>query len=352
MNIDKSKMLEVLKQCLPGIERGSILIEGSDAFLFANNRIYSFNKTVAVSVPIDMENWIGAVKAMDFFKLISKLNAPVISCEIDDSKLKLVAGRTKASIKLIESRVLEHIDSLELESQEFVELPETFYEALRLCKISGNGTPYRGIFISGKDIVSTDQSRINHYELESELPTVWIDDPSINELMKLAKASSMAVSAGWAHFKLENGAIFSTRIKDPSQYPKDILVEKIQAIQCHCELSALELPRKLPEALERVSVLAFDSKDASSSPIKMVVNSEGIQLYAENPSGSIEDSIPWDDGNKPDFQTFNIWVEAPFLMEACRKVMMFAISNSEEDGQALVFSAPNYTQTSSINSME
>ena len=84
MTIDRKQLLESLKFAMPGIETGTVTLQGADTFIFYNGKIYTYNDSVSVCVPISQiglieENIEGAVKAEEFFKVISKFPSDEIN---------------------------------------------------------------------------------------------------------------------------------------------------------------------------------------------------------------------------------------------------------------------------------
>lgn len=347
MNLSKPKLLEAMKQCLPGVEKGSSLIEGADAFRFSGGFVQTYNNLIAVSVPMDLDGLECAVKAMDFFKLVSKLNAPLIAGELVGNKLKLKAGRTKAQISTMATQTEDYIKALNLGGITFKAVPGNFAEALKLCKMSCNPTPYRGIYVSGKDLLSTDQARINHFTLDAEMDTFWLDDPAVSEFMKLGKAVEYCLDGSWLHLKLENGTIFSAKIKDHSQFPKDVLVGHVDALKNPEGGHANRLPKSLSEAVGRVATMA-SGEGNTSQLIRLTLKDKELELFAEKPGGSVEDGVEWEKPFDEGFQPIQLWVEAAFLLEASKKVMDFHIG-SADGAQALIFTAPGYVQMASTN---
>jgi len=71
MNVKRTELLKVLKQCLPGIENGNKVLEGADLFIFNKGSVHSYNDVISVSVPVKSDGLLeegidGAVRAEEF----------------------------------------------------------------------------------------------------------------------------------------------------------------------------------------------------------------------------------------------------------------------------------------------
>lgn len=349
MNLTKTTLLEAMKKCLPGVEKGSSLIEGADTFLFTGSHLHSYNDSVAVSVPVALDGMSGAVKALDFFRLVSKLNTPLIVAEATESKLNLVAGRTKAHIDFITTQTMDYIKELKLDGLDWKPIPSNFMEGVKLCKMSCNPTPLRGLFISGLLMASTDSARINHFVLSSEMDPVWLDDPTINEMVKLGDPLEYSCSGPWFHTRYKDGAMFSCKRKDHSQFPMVAVEENINAVVGVADEFVVHnrLPKALAEAVDRVSTMA-SGETVTSMLIRMTFKQDEVELYATKHHGDAEESVPMESPFAED-PNLVLWVESSFLLEASKKVMDFYVVRKPDELPALVFHTPNYTQLASTN---
>lgn len=52
MVIQKKELLDSLKACMPGIETGSAVLQGADSFVFHDGKIFTYNDSISVTVPI------------------------------------------------------------------------------------------------------------------------------------------------------------------------------------------------------------------------------------------------------------------------------------------------------------
>ena len=187
--LDKPKFLEAMKKCLPGVELGASTIQGADTFLLTPGAIHTYNDTIAVTTPVDTGDLSGAVKANDLYKLLSKMNAPIVTATITGNKLHISGGRNKSTLGLVDdSKVRAYIATLGLENAEWQPLPEGFMASVKVCKLSGNKSVFRGVCVGvapdgeNSQVFTTDESRICVAPLRGSMPSIWIDDPVIADL--------------------------------------------------------------------------------------------------------------------------------------------------------------------------
>jgi len=349
MNIAKDQLLVAMKKALPGVDKGASLIEGADTFLFSGKFLHSYNDSVSVSVPVELDGLAGACKSMDAFRLVSKINAPIIEVEVVANKWLFTAGRTKAELSLIDSKVGSYLTELKLEQLVFEAVPEDFSAGLKLVKMAQNSDPKRGVAVDGVLMVSTDSVRMNRFTLKGEMKPFWIDDPAVADLLKLDQVKDYSLSEAWVHFRLADGTIFSCKRKDHTKYPIKLLDQLITGMDRKEGDVGGKLPATLTEVVDRVATLATDVK--GSFPVKLTLTATELVVFAEKTTGKASESIPWETPlNCP---TTEVWVDSSFLLEAGKKVVEFYLTTSPStNSTALVFSTPGYVQVAASSIKE
>lgn len=356
--VAKTTLQDAMKKCMPGVETGASLIVGADAFLFTPGYIHTYNDTIAVSTPLAAEGLEGAVKAADLFKLVSKINAPMINIEVNGPEVKLNGGRTNARMTMIDSsRIKQYIDTLGRDQADWKKLPGGFMDAVKICKLSCNPSPLRGIaVVTGPDgvnaqVMSTDQSRISVGTLQGNMGPLWIDDPVVNDLMKLGEPTDYAMGGAWLHLKYADGTVFSCKLKDCAQFPVTMLNAQVVAVQDTPAIIQGRLPKDLLEATGRVATMASGLDGSSASLVRLTFKPEGLELYAQKDTGDASELVPWD--APLEIPEHGAWVDTDFLIEAGRKAMDFKLVHSEgSETDTLVFTSEGFTQLVSTDVIE
>jgi hypothetical protein len=347
MKTTKTELLETMKKCLPGVEKGASIIEGADTFVLRDKALHSYNDSISVTVPSPLEGLNGAIKSIDFFKLISKLPAEEIEINQTEKTFNIKAGAVEADMNLVQSAIAGYIDTLKAGEQEYKELTPGFFDAVRLCKISCNRAPLRGIFVTGTRMLSTDIYRINRHELGQEMDVFWLDDPVVVELLKIPDLTHYAVSDSWVHFKNSAGVYFSCKRKDESSFP----VQKIEELIENGKKEDGDLENELPDGIaavaDRTAVL---SSDIDGIPmIEMVVKKDNVEFFAERSAGRIRESLKLEKPFKEEVE-IKLWIDPSFLIDAAQKVRSFYIKEMEIKGKqrkSLVFYNDKYVQVTS-----
>ena len=347
ITLSKPALVEAMKKCLPGVEKGSSLIEGADTFLFTPGFVHTYNDAIAVSAPVEYQGPEISVKAVDFFRLVSKLNAPMVQAEIKDQKLVLTGGRTRATMTLTDpSKLKTYLDTLGLTEAAWADLPGGFEDGVKLCKMSCNTTPLRGISIAPNSagvsaVMATDSSRISMSPLKGNMPQVWLDDPDIGEMMKLGEMVQYAIQGAWFHIKYKDGVVFSCKKKDHAQYPVTMMNQNLDACIAAPAINQGRLPKDLGEAVDRVSTMASGTTEKQGL-IRLTFHQDGLELYARKVSGDAQEVIPWEKPLEAD-PGLVVWVETDFLVEASRKVMDYRVIDLAEQ-KVMVFTSEDYIQ--------
>lgn len=356
MNIAKENLLAVLRKCLPGVEKGGSLIEGADTVVFAGNFAHTFNDRIAVTAPVEGQEGgqlSGAVKALDLFKLVSKMPALVLSVEVGPEAWQFSAGRSKGKLTLLKSVAAERISAMGLDGVEWEPLPGNFAQGVNLCTLKTN-SPFRGIFTDGSEMLSTDNMRMCLFGMDKPMPQMWIDTLALSEMFKLpgeATHFNAGATGEWAHFKMSDGTIFSARREPADQFPAGSVKQTI-AMVCSSTTPSISgtLPDGISGVVDRVATMAASA--SGQSHIRLRLTREDLEVFAEKTSCSMTESVPWAAPLERD-PNVELWVECSFLVEAAGKAMDFRVT-PPSDGVpgTLIFSGTNYTQVAATADRE
>jgi len=313
MNIDRKEFVSSLKRAMPGIESGNSILEGADTFIFNNGFIHTYNDTISVSVPFAITNKVGApisgaLKAKEFYDLVNRYSDDVLKLLPKDGVWIIKSENAVAELVLLENTIIERVQSIFPDKIIWSKLPERFIDGISICKFSGNRSSLSGIFISECFICSTDEIRINWYDMDSNFTEpVWISDDVIQELLKLNNIKQYAISDSWIHFKTEDETIFSCKRLAQDKYP----FEKIRAL---IEKHGIEkgdikndLPVKLIEAVNRAAALSQNIE--SFDTIKLTFSNEGIEVFSQRPSGKYTEQVAWETAFKKDIEPVSMFVD-------------------------------------------
>lgn len=340
MIIQKKELLESLKMCMPGIESGTNTIQGADSFIFHNGKIFTYNDNISVTVPINQEGLLeegieGAVKAEEFFKIVSKFPSDEIKFSVtEDGTWSLKCGKAKAEMVLLDFDFESRINTITPEKKGWVDLNEDFILGIGSCKMSVNKTQVSGLYFSGADIVSTDGNQMNCYVMkEIELPEFWISDSSANELLKLKKLVAMQIQGPWVHFKAEDGTIFSIKTLQ-GQYPYKTIKNVIDTSDPEKATLHAKFPKELFNAIDRAVSFSIDISEHSA--VRLIIGKEKIEVSSERSSGKYSEKVSWEEKIDSDFEPFTVYVDAQMMeFVAQRTVEFYLLKGPIRNGKSL-----------------
>lgn len=342
MTISRKELLESLKRAMPAIETGTPTLQGADAFVFHDGKIFSYNDSIAVFVPLAItglvdENVEGAVHADEFFKVISKFSGDEINFAVTENNTWILkCGKAKAEMTLMDFDFTARLQGVTPNEDLWVKISDEFVNGLGICKMAVNKTPLAGIYIKDKTIVSTDGYQINKFEMkETELPTFWISDNSVTELLKLKGLVEMQLQGTWAHFKSSDGAVFSIKTLQAEKFPFDKIVKLLDTSKPKDDDFHASFPMELFEVIDRANSFAIDISEHSA--VRLVISSQGIEVSAERSSGKYSEKVAWTEGElKTEIEPMTVYVDATMMSFMGKRSLEFYLQKfTSRSGKAI-----------------
>jgi len=292
MVVDRNKLLAALKLVMPGVESGTAILDGADTFVFQDGNIYSYNNYISVTVPFpgDLK---GAVKAADFFGLISRFAENDIKIAGKGTFWSIKCGGAKVDLVLLEESVTKNIQKMALNTEKWNVLPKRFFQGLSQVLMTSSKSSLSGIFGIHSVLVSTDEVRINWYDLDSSFKdSFWITDQAVKELIKLEGITQYILSDNWMHFQNDQGVIFSCKRLQQDKYPFGKIEKLISDNQYKAGDVANVFPDKLLAAINRSTALSMNIE--SYEAVRLTISSEGAEVYSERATGKYTEFVKWD----------------------------------------------------------
>lgn len=328
MVVQKKQLVESLKACMPGIETGSAVLQGADTFVFHSGKIFTYNDVISVTVPITSEDLLsegveGCVKAEEFFKVVSKFPSDEIKFTVTEKGTWLLkCGKAKAEMTLLNFDFETRLKNIAPQEDGWADLTEDFAFGIGVCKMAVNKTQLAGVYVCGKEICSTDGNQINIYEMkETELPTFWISDNSAGELLKLKKLVAMQLQGNWAHFKAEDGTMFSIKTLQAEGFPYDKLKNIVSTSNTSKSLLHHKFPKDLFNAIDRAVSFSIDISEHSA--VRLVISKDKIEVSAERNAGKYSEKVAWEEAIEQDFEPFTVYVDAGMMQFVAQRTVEF-----------------------------
>lgn len=324
MKIQKKELLDILSKCMPGVETGKNSIEGANTFIFTKGNVFTFNDSISVTVPLKlsglMDELEGAVSANEFYKIIQKMPKDEIEIESSEKSWHLKSGRSKIEVNLIDcdySKLEKNLDR----SGKWQNVAEDFLSALKICSINSNKTKYSGIVVRGNSAYSTDGVQMNKATMKTEMPSFWISDSMVKELLKLNKLDKIQQTGNWLHFKTGN-IYFSVKVLDISQYPIDTVEKVLDSSEEKAGKTEFQFPKKIKEVIDRAS--SFAGKEQEYDVVKINVTEEKIFISSQCFAGKFKESVKWDSDIKG-IEPFMIYVDSTMILEMLSRTSKFKL---------------------------
>lgn len=350
MKINRTEFLKVLKQVMPGIESDSVLLEGSDTFIFHDSFIHTYNDNISVSVPFiitDKNNnpVSGAIKAKDFFTLLNRYQGDSIHLIPKIDKWILKSENATAELTLLENTLIDKVKNL-INNDKFHTIPEKFIEGISICLFSSNKSVLAGIYVEDNIITSTDEIRINWYDIKDSINnSFWIADEAAKELIKLNNLKSISISDSWVHFKTEDKTIFSCKRLNQENYPIRMIKELVERNQKEKTDISNKLPEGLMEAINRAAALSTNIE--SFDTIKLTFSNENIKVYSERTSGKYTETVAWEKPLKKEIEPISIFVDYAMIENGIKYSKSFYLKKTKDqkkESMKIIFSNPNGIQ--------
>lgn len=248
--------------------------------MFTKTNIITYNEKISIQYPFKTD-FKTFVKALDLYKLISKLKYEAVSIEKVDDKLNISCKSAKVKLSTISDKeASERIDKVSesLKGVKWKILPDNFNTAVSLCSFfaskSESDQTLTCVYVNGKDIISSDNNRVAHAILSGEMDEVFIKASEIKNLISI-KPIEYTVKKSWLHFKGENGCIFSIRRVD-GQFPDYLQFFNFEG-------TAVNLPKQITEGIDIASIMM----EAIDSSVNFKISDGFCHISAKSDGGVV-----------------------------------------------------------------
>jgi hypothetical protein len=336
MNLNRQEFLSAMKKAMPGVESGNVILQGADAFIFHDGFIHTYNDTISVSVHFPITNKAGenvsaAIKAKDFYNLISRYESDTILIIPKDDVWVIKSENTRAELTLLENNVIDHIQGIMGAKFKWQPIPERFFEGMQICNFNSK-SQLSGLYCVDKVMVSADELKVNWYELNDAFSgSFWINTNAVTELLKLQNPKKYFVSDAWVHFMTEDKTIFSCKRLAQDNYPFDKISTLITSHKKDKNDVSNELPSKLIDAVNRAAALSqnIDSFDT----VKLTFTTDNIEVFSQRPSGKYTETVAWEKPFKKDISPVTISVDYSMIQNGIKYSKSFYLKCLEVGGK-------------------
>jgi len=276
----RKQLLSAIISVKPGVASKDI-IESMTYLYFSGEAVISYNDVISIQYPL-VTDFKTFVKADDFFKVISKIKSEEVKFKLEDTSLKMRADKMMSTFATIfDEEIIKRIATVS-ESRKGVKprkLPTDFVESVRLCMQVASKNESDQLLtclsINGKDIVSTDNIRIAHAEMKSDMEEMLIKASELKALIAI-NPIAYAATKTWIHFINAEECVFSIR-RTKGAYPDMLKFTEFDGIE-------VTLPQEILDGVDIASVFTDDANDSISITIK----NKTCRVFKESQAGKID----------------------------------------------------------------
>jgi hypothetical protein len=276
----RKELLNALLSVKPGIASKEI-VESMTYFFFSGEAVISYNDVISILYPLKTD-FKTFVKADDFFKVVSKVKADSFAFKLEDNQLKMKSDKMLNSFATIyDEEIVSRINTVQesIADATLKKLPAEFVEAVNLCiqvaSKNESDQMLTCLYVSGKDVVATDNVRIAHYKMKTAMDEIMIKASELRALVSISP-TKYAVTQSWIHFKNDDGCIFSIR-RVKGTYPDMLKYMQFDGID-------VTLPQGILDGVDVAAVFTETEDD----PITVTIKKGKYRIYKESDAGKID----------------------------------------------------------------
>jgi DNA polymerase III sliding clamp (beta) subunit (PCNA family) len=224
-------------------------------FYFTGNHVVTYNNIVSIQHPLKT-NFVGFVKAHDFFNFVSKVTVDEIVTKLEKGKLKLKAGKLQATLPTInDADVTKRIEAIAKQASglKWLKLPDNFGEAINLCKFAASKNEsdqtLTCIKLEGTDCIAADNSRAAYNKLAKPIKPMFLKATEVKALLDI-KPTGYSLNKSWLFFRNKTGCTFSIRSVQ-GVYPDFLSSFKFEG-------KTVEIPDAILEGVDVASIFTDD----------------------------------------------------------------------------------------------
>jgi DNA polymerase III sliding clamp (beta) subunit (PCNA family) len=326
MEIKIGSLLAALDKVRPGLASNE-LIEQSIHFIFGENFVRTYNDEIAVTQKAEM-GIVGAVKADEFYKLITKLPGEKVNIEQDEKSVIINYETGQAEIAFADEIMLPDVSTPGINSKKWKVLPEGFAEAVAFCRFSVSNSMILPalvcLWVNDNRVVSCDNYRATYKEMEDEIPEPFLLPAKPAQFLPNYNPTKYMIEGGWLHFINRESTVFSCRSLD-AEYPEavwDFFNVKGKKVT---------MPDKFSKVVDRVQTLATQDVDIDRF-VTLTMQKGNLNCKSKGDIGRVNEDV------KIDFkgEKIQVNVHPELLMEILKHIKDMTI------GEKLLFEGEGF----------
>jgi hypothetical protein len=281
-----------------------------------------------------MKNLSGAIRAMEVYKIISKIPTDEIEIDISDKKWNITArdGKIKMEVSSVENKIGKLLTEVDKGRKEWADLSPDFFEAVKACFMKDNMSDFKGVFVNDNNIICMDTRRMNYFYLDNPMEKFWISNASTIELLKFNDLKKYAVSDNWVSFIGEDQTRYSCSRMMDNNYPLKKIIELMNTYKDPKDEDIKgKLPKSIRGAAERASVLSMDLENAADG-VQLNISQDCIEIISERSTGNYKEQIDWEEKPEQKFETLSLFLDTGMIAFGMSRSTDFFLHVEEAKG--------------------
>ncbi len=310
MIVNRKDLIASLEQASIGLTNKAT-IEQSDCFTFGGGYVTTFNDSIFVRIPTQL-NIDGAVAASDLLAVLGKLPDEELDIGIEGGELRLKAGRREAGIGCNTTSLVPVIDGIQAPTRwtRFTdEVLTAVRQAALICTHDDTRYLTTVVHLTPKLIESCDNHRLFRVSTPTEFTEILVPGKSILAL-KSCKLVKFAIGEGWVHFKTDQQALISVRASHEKYH------DGVDTLLVMGNPTKVTLPSNLAEIVSRADVMVERSEYETSAGVGVKIADGSIVVSSRKDTGWYRETKPIKEYAGPDLE---FEISAEFLTQVLAK---------------------------------
>ncbi|GEM_PF-5681101 len=319
MKVKTKELLNALDNCFPIINHNNELQE-LNSFIFYRNFIISYNEKVCVLFPFNFDIQ-GAVKAKEFYKILSKIEEQDLDIIEQQDKYILKTNNIKIEFNKLNVSILNFLDTLIDYNKEWQSLSKEFIKGIDIVLISNYIDILEGVFIEKNIFYSTNRKIIKRYEVEQSIfeDSVWLNQSFCN-FIKNFSIDKYFLKDEWLFCQDNSGFIICSKLLDVNKYPIGTLKKIVYNYDLN-KLVWLELPENLLKAIDRVSVFYENNNNLN---VILNFSKNSIVVKGEQSFANYYEEMSWENNISKDV---SVLIEPSLFKNYLKNGFLFSLSS-------------------------
>jgi hypothetical protein len=283
-----SDVLSLIESVMAGTTSREI-VEQSASLILQNGFVYTFNDEVTCRAPLDLgvEGAVPADALRDLLRKSDPEQEITFQADSDGAALAVKAGRWKSRLRL-EPSIVSAVSKVPWPKKSMWKpLTPATLEGISLVRecASTDTSQFKMtcVHMTADWVEACNGSQLARFESSTGLEeSVMVRSSSIEHVSSLGM-TRYAMSESWIFFKNAGGVVLGCRKNSAESYPN---------LTPHMELtdpSDVELPKSLPDAIERASV--FVSDDVETGFVSVAFRKGKLLLRGEGAYGQFVEQL-------------------------------------------------------------